>query len=150
MSKQKQIGTAAETAVTRYARTAGFPLAERRALAGGADLGDILLAPGAIVEVKAGKAAEQASDQKIAAWLDETERERRNANADIAILVTKRHGVGHTNAGRWWAHWRLADLARLRGYPTTLTVDDAPVRMTLDSALAQLRAGGYGTPLETS
>ena len=28
--------------------------------------------------------------------------------------------------------------------------DDAPVRMTLDSALAQLRAGGYGTPLETS
>ena len=75
---------------------------------------------------------------------------RINAGADVGFLVTKRPGVGHTNAGRWWAHWRLTDLARLRGYPTTLTVDDAPVRMTLDSALAQLRAGGYGTPLETS
>ena len=150
VNKPKQLGTAAETAVTRHARTAGFPLAERRALAGGADLGDILLCPGVIVEVKAGKAAEQASDARIGAWLDETERERRNANADVAVLVTKRAGVGHTNAGRWWAHWRLTDLARLRGYPTTLTVDDAPVRMTLDSALAQLRAGGYGTPLETS
>ena len=51
MNKPKRIGTAAETAVTRYARTAGFPLAERRALAGGADLGDILLAPGVIVGV---------------------------------------------------------------------------------------------------
>ena len=151
VNKPKQLGTAAETAVTRHARTAGFPLAERRALAGGADLGDILLAPGAIVEVKAGKAAEQASDQKIAAWLDETERERRNANADVAVLVTKRPGVGHANAGRWWAHWRLHDLAQLRGYTPDMAAtiaDQATVRMTLDSALTQLRAGGYGTPLE--
>ena len=151
VNKPKRIGTAAESAVVRHARTNGFELAERRALAGGADLGDILLCPGVIVEVKAGKAAEQASDARIGAWLDETERERRNANADIAILVTKRPGVGHTNAGRWWAHWRLHDLARLRGYTPDLNAaiaDQAPIRMTLDSALAQLRAGGYGTPLE--
>ena len=33
VNKPKRIGTAAETAVTRYARTNGFELAERRALA---------------------------------------------------------------------------------------------------------------------
>ena len=151
VNKPKQTGTAGETAVVNFARSNGFPLAERRVLAGAHDVGDILLAAFVIAEVKAGKAAEQASDQKIAAWLDETERERRNANADVAVLVTKRAGVGHANAGRWWAHWRLHDLARLRGYTPDLNAaiaDQAPIRMTLDSALAQLRAGGYGTPLE--
>lgn len=149
VNKPKQIGTAAETAVTRYARTNGFPLAERRALAGTADLGDILLAPGVIIEVKAGKAAERASDARILNWLAETERERHNAKADVAVLVTKRAGVGHTNAHNWWAHFHLHDLARLRDYPTTVpTADQAAVRMTLASALTQLRAGGYGTPLE--
>ena len=149
MSRQKQIGTAAESAVVRYARHAGFDLAERRALAGATDLGDILLAPGAIIEVKAGKAAERASDARILHWLVETERERVNAGADVAVLVTKRAGVGHVNAGRWWAHFHLANLARLRGYPTTVPIaDQAVVRMTLASALTQLRAAGYGTPLE--
>ncbi|GAB2457670.1 hypothetical protein [Xylanimonas ulmi] len=150
VNKPKSIGTAAETAVVRFARANGFPLAERRALAGAYDIGDVLLTAFTIVEVKAGKAAEHASDNQILAWLDETETERRNANAEAALLVTKRAGKGHANAGQWWTHWRLGHLAQVRGYPVDLTdsiADDAVVRMTLASALAQLRAGGYGDPM---
>jgi hypothetical protein len=54
-NRSKNIGTAAETAVVKAARAYGFPGAERRALHGSTDLGDILLCPGVIVEVKAGK-----------------------------------------------------------------------------------------------
>lgn len=149
VNKPKAIGTAAETAVTRYARTNGFPLAERRALAGAADLGDILLSPGVIIEVKAGKTAETASDQKIETWLAETERERHNAKADVALLVTKRKGHGPVNAANWWAHFRLADIDTLRGLPARRTdpTGQTVIRMTLADALTQLRDAGYGTPL---
>lgn len=150
VNRPKNIGTATETAVVRYARYSGFLLAERRALAGSNDLGDILLCPHVIVEVKGGKAAETASDAQILAWLAETETERRNADADVALLVTKRKAHGLANPQGWWTHWRLGHLAQLRDYPLDLSetlADEAVVRMTLASALAQLRAAGYGTPI---
>jgi hypothetical protein len=152
-NRPKNIGTAAETAVVRAARTAGFPHAERVVLHGSLDQGDIRLTPGLtagiIVEVKGGEAARRASDAQIAAWLDETETERTNSHADIAFLVTQRAGIGAPNAHRWWAHLRVGHLAHLRGYPADLNLaDEAPVRMTLASALAQLRAAGYGEPLD--
>ncbi len=43
MSKSKQKGTAAETAVVKYLKANGFPKAERRALQGNLDKGDISL-----------------------------------------------------------------------------------------------------------
>lgn len=149
MSKSKAIGTLCETGVVRYARLAGFGLAERRALRGVHDVGDVLLTAFVIVECKGGHVAETASDAQIEKWLAETERERVNAAADVGLLVTKRKGYSADNAGQWWAHWRLGDLARLRGYPPTIAVaDGAHVRMTLADALTQLRAGGYGDPLD--
>lgn len=83
----KQKGTAFETAVTRLAREFGFPNAERRALAGNLDKGDILLCPGVIVECKAYATF---SDAQVMLWLGETERERQNAGADHGFLVVKR------------------------------------------------------------
>jgi hypothetical protein len=148
MSRQKQIGTAGETAVARAARTRGFPGADRRALAGRDDKGDVLLGPGVIAEVKSGKVAATASSGQIEAWLVETEQERVNAGAEFAVLVTKRAGVGAANAHMWWAFLRLGDLARLCGWPhraDEMPVDE-PVRMTFTSVLAALRANGYGTP----
>jgi hypothetical protein len=145
-NRPKQIGTHAETAVVRYARTFGFGQAERRALAGSADLGDVLLCPGVVIEVKAGKAAETASDALISDWLAETEKERRNAGAAHGLLVTKRKAYGPTRAGLWWAHWHLADLP----LPIGLWHDrlaPIPVRMQLVDALSLLRAHGYGDPL---
>lgn len=150
-NRSKDIGTKAETAVVNAARPLGFPGAERRALAGVQDRGDILLAPGVVIEVKGGNAARTASDLDIERWLAETERERFNAHAEVAFLVVQRAGVGAPNAHRWHAYWRHGWIADLRDYPADLrdmVTDASVIRMSLDSALAQVRAGGYGTPLD--
>lgn len=102
-ARPKDIGTAGETAVVRALRELGFPYAERRALAGARDLGDITGTPGIVWEVKAGNAAKTASDGQVAKWLDETERERINAGAQYGVLVLARSGIGAANASRWWA-----------------------------------------------
>lgn len=152
MNKPKAIGTAAETAVVRYCQGRGFPFAERIALHGALDEGDVALCPGVVLEVKGGARAETASDAVIAAWLDETETERVNRGADVAALVTKRKGKGAPNAGQWWAYlhgWAFYCLAELT---VTDRVDRAPiadlpaVRITLAELVALLRAAGYGTP----
>src|SRR5690606_36898147 len=111
MSRSKDIGTRAETAVVRYLRGAGWPHAERRALTGARDLGDVTGTPGIVWEVKARKAL--ISDREIAEWMDETETERVNADAEIGVLVVRRAGVGEGNAGRWWAYLPAGTLARL-------------------------------------
>ena len=100
MTASKDKGTRAETAVTRYCRSF-FPAAERRALHGRQDVGDILLAPGIIIEVKAGKAAQTASLRKIRDWMAETQREVANAGADIGLLVTQRQGLGLGRVEDW-------------------------------------------------
>jgi len=145
-NRPKQIGTAGETAVVRAARTRGFPNADRLTLTGSLDRGDIGLAPGVIVEVKSGEAARRASDQKIAKWLLETERERVNAGADIGLLVTARPGIGLPNAHRWHTHMWFSTFLQLvkATHAITPTNPTAPIHMTLDSALALLRAAGYG------
>lgn len=150
MSRSKQVGTTAETAVVRYLRTHGWPHAERRALAGAQDLGDITGTPGLVWEVKSGRAAEQASDGLIANWLAETEAERRNATADLGVLVTKRSGYGPSRAGAWWAHVDLSTLTTLlRGrLPLTDTLATASARMHLEHLVPLLHASGYGSPLE--
>ncbi|MDF2848878.1 MAG: hypothetical protein K0R97_2860, partial [Oerskovia sp.] len=83
----------------------------------------------------------------IESWLAETGRERRNAHATVAFLVTQRRGVGATNAHRWWAWWYLADLEQLREHPAPRPVGDGtPIRMRLDDALHLIRTAGYGQP----
>jgi Holliday junction resolvase len=120
MSKAKQKGTSAETALVRFLSGQGFPNAERRALGGGGfgeDLGDITGTPCLAWEVKNHKA------YHIPAWLKETETERVNAKADYGILAVKPNGVGLTNAGQWWAIMPMEAMVRL------------------------LREAGYGDPL---
>jgi len=150
VNRPKQIGTAAETAVVRAARTRGFPHADRLTLTGNKDRGDISLTPGVIVEVKGGEKARNASDLDIERWLTETDRERNHANADVALLVTQRRGVGAPNAHRWWAWWRLSSLVSLTADvpANTLPIHQTlVVRMLLDDALTIIRTAGYGQPL---
>lgn len=142
-ARPKDIGTAAETAVVRALRQLGFPHAERRALAGAFDLGDIVGTPGIVWEVKGGNAAKTASDGQVFQWVEETERERRNAGADIGILVMQRSGIGAGNAHRWLAVTRLHHLV-----PRGTRVVQIPVRTTLDQICLQLRYLGYGTPTD--
>jgi Holliday junction resolvase len=118
VSKAKQKGTAAETALVRFLQGQGFPGAERRALGGGGageDLGDITGIPALCMEVK------NHATYKIPAWLKETEIERINAKADFGILVVKPNKVGMTpdKVGQWWGIMpmqMMMDLLREAGY----------------------------------
>jgi hypothetical protein len=165
MSRAKDIGTRAETAVTRHARVNGFPDAERRALAGSADLGDVLLCrrPSVIVEVKGGASAKKAGAGAVAGWLAETERERQAAEADVGLLVVQRHNLTVPGPGGWQAWLPLDAAAELanggaRVDPggivvsadvAALQVARTPVAMTLDDVLRLLRWAGYGAPMPT-
>lgn len=100
----KAKGTKAETDLVRWLQGHGFPYAERRALAGTADKGDVLCCPGLIVEVKHWAIY---TDADIAAWQDETTREKSNANADIAVLVVRRNGKA--DPGNWFAYRQHAN-----------------------------------------
>ncbi|MDT0442343.1 hypothetical protein [Streptomyces johnsoniae] len=82
-TKSKAKGTKAETEVVRYLRQ-WWPAAERRALSGNKDKGDVAGIPGVVVEVKA------AATQQLTAWKRETEQERINAAALTGVLVVKR------------------------------------------------------------
>ena len=98
MSRAKQKGTNAESAVVSYLQSR-FPYAqiERRALQGSRDRGDITGLPGIVIEVKADKS------YRITEWLKETEQERINDNARLGILVVKPKGIGSANTNKWWA-----------------------------------------------
>ena len=139
VNKPKAIGTAAETAATRAVQRNGFPHAERRALRGIQDAGDITGTPGVCWEVKGGQAAKAAGDGQVAQWLAETERERVAARADFGVLVLQRAGIGPANAERWWA---VLDIGTVSG--------PLYVRMHLADACRYLRQLGYGQPLEVA
>jgi hypothetical protein len=96
MSKSKQKGTLAETAVADYLRQT-FPAVERRALSGVNDKGDLSNVPFSVVEVK------NQRSYKIHEWMKETEIERINAGEELGVLVIKPNGVGVANVNKWWA-----------------------------------------------
>lgn len=134
----KQKGTEGESAVVAFLRANGFEHADRGPLRGSADQGDIAVCPGIVAEVKAGAMAENAGAGLVADWLNETERERRTAKADIGLLVIKRKAFGHLRAGQWWCV-----------VPSTVLASDldadVPVRLTLADACHLLRLRGWGT-----
>lgn len=136
----RDIGTAAETAVVRYLRTAGWPHAERRALRGHADAGDITGTPGLAWSIKAGAYARYPSDRQITEWLDELDTQRAHAGADHGILITRRYNVA--DPARWWAWARVSSLATLVGgaWPA-----EGWATTHLGQAVTVLHAAGYGT-----
>lgn len=134
MSKSKDIGTRAETAVRNYLLSVGYdPMtAHRNVLKGSADEGDVWLREsyGLIVfEIKGGKSAKDASYEQVRKWYEEAEIEKANANGKFGFLVTQRAGVGYPRAGEWWAYAKLSDIIYLRTYMDTNS--DILVRLTL-------------------
>lgn len=97
VNKPKNKGTAGESAVVAYLRTAGFPYAERLALQGGKDRGDITGIPGIVIEVKA------VQEYAFNGWLSEARVERDNAGADFGLVVAKPRMVGTTRTRQWYA-----------------------------------------------
>ena len=97
VNRPKMKGTAAETAVVSFLRQNGWPHAERLALQGKLDRGDVTGTPGVVWEVKSH------ATSHWSAWLREAEAERANANTWLGMVVTKPPGVGVTRVGSWWA-----------------------------------------------
>lgn len=105
MSKSKQKGTAAETAVVRYLQEHGFPYAERRALHGNLDKGDITGCGPIVFEVK------DHAKITIPAWLKELEEEVTNAKAEAGAVVAKKRGT--LKVGEWYAIMPVSALIKL-------------------------------------
>jgi hypothetical protein len=137
-NKPKAIGTRGETAVVGALRALGFPGAERRALAGALDLGDILISPGVIAEVKWGKHAKTASLKQVEQWWDETQREQHNARADLALLIIQRNGIGTNRASLSRCFF---DIGALWGR------DHCIVEAPLITVTEILRREGWGDPI---
>lgn len=79
----------------QFLKEQGFIHAERRALHGATDMGDISGVIGVVFECKSHKT------YKLAEWMEETQEERDNANADVGILVVKRIGKSAASQGYW-------------------------------------------------
>ena len=108
MSRSKQKGTLAESAIVNYLRQF-WSTVERRALSGINDKGDIAGIPKIAIEVKNQKS------YKIHEWIKETKQEQINAEADFGILVIKPNGIGVSKVDQWWAVLTLDDLVQLLG-----------------------------------
>lgn len=88
MTAARGKGTRWETKIVDYLRTNGVPHAERRAMNGAQDRGDIAGVPGVCIEAK------NAARVELGAWLDEAETERRNDGAALAVVWHHRRGKG--------------------------------------------------------
>lgn len=90
-TKSRSKGTRAESEVVRYLQEY-WPTAERRALSGNKDRGDVAGIPRTAGEVKA------AAKVELAKWQQETLTEMGNAEADHCFLVIK---VPYKNVSKW-------------------------------------------------
>lgn len=90
----KQRGTRWETAIVDYLKTKGWPFAERRALQGSADRGDIILGiPGVVIEAK------NAKEYRLAEWVNEAVTQGANDQARVAVVWAHRRGKGSAGDG---------------------------------------------------
>ena len=142
----KARGTAAETALVKWLRDNGFPHADRKPLYGNRDQGDIAVTAGFIIEAKVNAKAGtgQPPHGLLTAWMEQTEAERQNAGADLAVLVVKRAGTAY--CGAWFAYLTAGQFAALVG--SHLYYGAAPVMMRLADLVPLIRAAGWGTPME--
>lgn len=92
VNPSKRKGTAFETLVVRWLQDNGFPFAERRALAGSYDKGDIAGVPGIALECKATKAFTPSE------FVDEANIEAHNAGVPTGVAIVKRRGKGAGDA----------------------------------------------------
>ena len=85
-NRNKATGVRWENAVVELFRTSGWPIAERRALHGANDKGDVVGVPLVVAECKAAKTL------RLGEWLAECDAEIVNADADTGAVWVKRHG----------------------------------------------------------
>ena len=86
MNRSKTKGTLWESAIIEYLKSRGVRYAERRALSGNLDRGDIAGIPGVVIEAKNARAFD------LAGWLAEAETERLNDRATVGVVWAKKRG----------------------------------------------------------
>jgi hypothetical protein len=105
----KKKGTAAEVAVIAFLRANGFPRAERRALAGTQDRGDVAGIPGVVIEIKNHQTAQ------LAAWIDEALRESGADTPDYELGVVWHKRARKGSPGDWYISmdaWTFLDFLK--------------------------------------
>lgn len=133
-TKSKARGTDTETKVVRYLIENGFSKAERRALRGADDQGDVTGIEGVCIEVKGDRS------NKVSAWKAETVKEAENARVGMYLLVVR---VDYKPVERWEAHFPW-NLLGAQGLEFGGELEDWQwVRMDLRLAVDFLRANGY-------
>lgn len=146
MSRQKQKGTAFETACARYLSRELGERVERRALHGSRDMGDLygIFAHGhaGIAECKDHKAQ---TPSLVAEWRRQTADERDNADADFALLIIHTPGAGQKGFGRNRVDVTQRDLARIAGLPEPPGwADGVWVTLDLETAVALMCGAARG------
>lgn len=137
MGANKDKGTRAESAVVRLAREMYWPYAERRALTGGKDRGDITGIPGLVIQVK------DVERKSVGAWQLATLEQLANDNASTCILVVK---TFRKNVRQWdtyipISHFLYEDPEKAQYFQAW---DVQPwVRMDLEVAFEWLKKAGY-------
>lgn len=133
-TKSKARGTETERMVVKYLQEEGFTRAERRALSGNKDRGDVTGVEGVVIEIKGDRA------NRIAKWKAETLTEAENASVGYYFLVVR---VGYKPVDQWEAHvpWNLLGSNDLE-FGGELE-DWQWVRMDLRLAVHLLKAQGY-------
>lgn len=138
MGSNKDKGTRAETAVVRLAQEMGWPYAERRALQGGKDRGDIAGVLGVTIQVK------DVERKSIGKWQQDTLEQSFNDNTNTCMLVVKTY---RKNVRQWDTYIPLYQLL----YESTSMArsflrerSELPwVRMDLETAFQWLKEAGY-------
>lgn len=108
MTKQKAVGTSAETALVNWLHLNGYPEARRIALAGRGDRGDVEICPGVVAEVKSRRPTTsnagvgQPGKAELLSWMHELAAECENGGYPHGWLIVKRTGT--TKVNEWWAY----------------------------------------------
>lgn len=131
MSKNKDAGTWAETQVVRLYQSSGWPHAERRALTGSVDRGDITGVIGLCTQVK------NVAQPRLETWFSELLEQQHNASASACLLAVRKK---YKPVAKWDA-W----LPYVQLFPDAILPEGVSpwVRMDLDLAVAHLRLQGY-------
>jgi hypothetical protein len=102
-NKPKAKGTKAESDVVHWAKKHNFYKATRIALTGSKDTGDVFIWDGIMAQVKDGYTdRKEPTDFQIGQWLEALDKQRRNGNWEIALLVHKRFGNADPDNWRWY------------------------------------------------
>jgi hypothetical protein len=105
MSRSRAKGTAAETQVVAYLQSMGFIHAERRALSGAKDRGDVAGIPGTVIEVK------NVIKPELAEWVKEAAAERDHDHAMWGVVWHKKRGAQFPDS--WYVTTSGEDFVRL-------------------------------------